>query len=88
MSIFGQLVVGAPGAGKSTYCNGMMQILSQLERPALCVNLDPANDELPFKCDVDIRELITVEDAMEHLGLGPNGALRYCMQTLAENIEW
>ena len=88
MALFGQLVVGAPGAGKSTYCTGLMQILEQLKRPTLCINLDPANDVVPFKCDIDIRELITVEDTMELLELGPNGALRYCMQTLAENIEW
>lgn len=25
---------------------------------------------------------------MERLRLGPNGALRYCMRTLAANLEW
>lgn len=85
---YGQMVVGAPGAGKSTYCNGLSQILDYLERPTIFVNLDPANDYLPYRCDVDIRELITVRDVMEKLKLGPNGALRYCMKTLADNIEW
>lgn len=88
MVLFGQLVVGAPGAGKSTYCSGLVQLCEQLKRPVICVNLDPANDVIPFKCDIDIRELITVEDVMETFNLGPNGALRYCMQTLLKNIEW
>ena len=29
---FGQLVIGAPGAGKTTYCAGMQQFLSGLGR--------------------------------------------------------
>ncbi|CAD5209677.1 unnamed protein product [Bursaphelenchus xylophilus] len=86
--LFGQLVIGAPGAGKSTYCNAMIQMLKAIERPALYVNLDPANDLVPCQCDIDIRELITVEEVMEKLRLGPNGALRYCMQVLMKNIEW
>jgi len=88
MVFYGQMIVGAPGSGKSTYCSGLAQILEHLERPTIFVNLDPANDVLPYQCDVDIRELITVQDAMEKLQLGPNGALRYCMKTLADNIEW
>lgn len=32
--------------------------------------------------------LITVSDAMEHLQLGPNGALMYCMEYLEENFDW
>ncbi|VDN03719.1 unnamed protein product [Thelazia callipaeda] len=86
--MFGQVVIGAPGSGKTTYCNGMSYILPQLGRPVICVNLDPANDHLPYKCDIDIRELVTVNDVCSRLKLGPNGALRYCMQTLKKNIEW
>ena len=39
------------------------------------VNLDPANDVLPFKPDIDISDLITITDVMENLKLGPNGGL-------------
>ncbi|KAI1728895.1 ATP binding protein [Ditylenchus destructor] len=88
MVYYGQIVIGAPGAGKSTYCAGLMELLRRAKRPSLCINLDPANDLLPFQADIDIRELVKVEDVMEKLSLGPNGALRYCMQTLASNIEW
>ncbi|KAH0869787.1 LOW QUALITY PROTEIN: hypothetical protein HID58_076809 [Brassica napus] len=28
---------------------------------------------------VNIRELFSLEDVMEEVGLGPNGALMYCM---------
>lgn len=30
----------------------------------------------------DVRELITLEDVMEELGLGPNGGLIYCMESV------
>eukprot|EP01056_Protomagalhaensia_sp_Gyna25_P003171 Protomagalhaensia_sp_Gyna_25__3170@NODE_289_length_4038_cov_191_170293_g223_i0_p2_GENE_NODE_289_length_4038_cov_191_170293_g223_i0NODE_289_length_4038_cov_191_170293_g223_i0_p2_ORF_typecomplete_len343_score40_35ATP_bind_1/PF03029_17/4_7e70AAA_33/PF13671_6/0_00029Mg_chelatase/PF01078_21/0_0009AAA_18/PF13238_6/0_0013PRK/PF00485_18/0_0013AAA_28/PF13521_6/0_0035AAA_5/PF07728_14/0_0035AP_endonuc_2/PF01261_24/0_2AP_endonuc_2/PF01261_24/3_7e03AP_endonuc_2/PF01261_24/1_1e02AAA_17/PF13207_6/0_012FeoB_N/P len=41
---FGQLVIGPPGSGKTTYCEGLHQLLSALNRPHLRINLDFAND--------------------------------------------
>lgn len=83
-----QLVMGPPGSGKSTYCNGMKQFLSSLGRSVAVVNLDPANDSLPYDCDIDISELIKLEEVMERLQLGPNGGLIYCMEHLEKNWEW
>lgn len=34
-------------------------------------------------CELDIRDLISVEDVMEELGYGPNGGLVYCMEYAA-----
>lgn len=70
---FAQVVIGPPGSGKTTYCAGMQQFLLATGRPVAVVNLDPANDAFPYKCDVDIGDLITLEDTMETMGLGPNG---------------
>ena len=44
MAIYGQVVVGPPGSGKTTYCNGMQQYLRLIGRETLVVNLDPANE--------------------------------------------
>mmetsp|Transcript_46113 Transcript_46113/g.128223 ORF Transcript_46113/g.128223 Transcript_46113/m.128223 type:complete len:324 (-) Transcript_46113:109-1080(-) len=88
MVVFGQFVVGPPGAGKTTYCTGMQQLLTVLKRPRTLVNLDPANDDLPYECDLDIRELINVEDVMEEFSLGPNGALVYAMEYIEVNLDW
>ena len=52
------------------------------------VNLDPANDDLPYKCAIDISELITLSDVMDSLHLGPNGALVYSMEYLEQNADW
>jgi len=51
-------------------------------------NLDPAAENFGYNMSFDIRDLITVEDVMEELGLGPNGALIYCMEYLLENMDW
>ena len=48
MTIFGQVVVGPPGAGKTTYCDGMCQFLTALGRKSVIVNMDFANDILPY----------------------------------------
>lgn len=49
VTIFGQIVIGPPGSGKTTYCNGMSQFLTALGRKVAVVNIDPANDHIPYK---------------------------------------
>ena len=88
MVLFGQIVIGPPGSGKTTYCLGMSMFLSELDRKCDIVNLDFANDKLPYKCKIDVRELITIESAMEEHGLGPNGGIIYCFEYLLEHIDW
>ena len=85
---FGQVVIGPPGSGKTTYCNGMQQLMKAIGRECCIVNLDPANEYLPYDCAIDINELVTVEDVMKHMSLGPNGGLLYCMEFLERNQDW
>ncbi|KAG5417702.1 hypothetical protein I9W82_005338 [Candida metapsilosis] len=83
--MYGQVVIGPPGAGKSTYCHGMYQFLSAIGRKSSIINLDPANDRLPYPCDLDIRDYIELEDVMNELNLGPNGGLMFAMESLITN---
>ncbi|XP_042297020.1 GPN-loop GTPase 2 isoform X2 [Sceloporus undulatus] len=85
---FSQAVIGPPGSGKTTYCLGMQEFLSAIGRKVAIVNLDPANERIPYQCAVDISELITLADVMENLELGPNGGLIYCMEYLEANFDW
>ncbi|CAG9785023.1 unnamed protein product [Diatraea saccharalis] len=85
---YGQLVLGPPGAGKTTYCNKMSELLMNLGRNVVVVNLDPANDLMAYKPGIDVRNLICLEDAMVQNELGPNGALLYCMEYLERNLDW
>ncbi|EDO30990.1 predicted protein [Nematostella vectensis] len=88
MPSFGQMVIGPPGSGKSTYCAGMLEFLTGLGRKVAVINLDPANDQLPYKCAVDISSLISLSDVMDNLKLGPNGGLIFCMEYLEKNLDW
>lgn len=85
---FAQLVLGSPGAGKSTYCNGMQQFMSAIGRKCSVVNLDPANDHTSYDCAIDIRNLIKLEEIMEEDELGPNGGVLYALEELEHNMEW
>lgn len=85
---YGQLVIGPPGAGKTTYCSKMSDLLKKLGRNVAVVNLDPANDLMSYTPDIDIRKLVNLEDVMVQNKLGPNGALLYCMEYLEKNIDW
>lgn len=51
------------------------------------MNLDPAAENFDYPVAMDIRELISLDDVMEELELGPNGGLMYCMETLQENLD-
>ncbi|XP_038899612.1 GPN-loop GTPase QQT1 [Benincasa hispida] len=86
--VFGQVVIGPPGSGKTTYCNGMSQFLQLIGRKVAVINLDPANDSLPYECAVNIEDLIKLSDVMMEHSLGPNGGLVYCMDYLEKNIDW
>lgn len=87
-TIFGQLVVGPPGSGKSTYCKYISENLRQLGRNSKIINLDPANDSVPYKAAINIVDFIKVDSVMEKTGLGPNGALIRCMELLDEHFAW
>lgn len=74
---FGQLVIGPPGAGKTSYVAAMHSFLTSASNPApriVCtVNLDPANYTLPYPVSIDIKDLIDMEEVMDTFQLGPNG---------------
>jgi hypothetical protein len=72
---FGQLLIGPPGSGKTTFCNGVQQYLRAARRHVVLLNLDPANDVLPYEPDIDVCDLVCLEQVMAELGLGPNGGV-------------
>ena len=88
MGAFGQLVIGPPGSGKTTYCALMQQLMAKMGRRVVVVNLDPANDALPYTAAVDVSDLVTLNAVMDEFGLGPNGGLIYCMEYLEKNLDW
>ena len=88
MSRVGVLVMGPAGAGKSTFCNSIISHMQTIGRRAHIVNLDPAAEASEYEFTIDIRDLISLEDVMEELNLGPNGSLIYCFEYLLKNLDW
>lgn len=85
---FAQLVIGPPGSGKSTYCDGMHQFMTAIERKCSVVNLDPANDHTSYPCALDVRDLVTIDEIMDQEDLGPNGGVLYALEELEHNFDW
>ncbi|CAL8280253.1 unnamed protein product [Boreogadus saida] len=90
MPRYAQLVMGPAGSGKSTYCATLVQHAEAINRSVQVVNLDPAAEHFSYPVMADIRELIQVDDVMEDpsLRFGPNGGLVFCMEYLANNLDW
>ncbi|EMC95902.1 hypothetical protein BAUCODRAFT_508368 [Baudoinia panamericana UAMH 10762] len=87
-SKYGVIVMGPAGAGKTTFCSALIQHLRTQKRSCFYINLDPAAEEFVYEPDIDIKELITLEDVMEELHLGPNGGLIYCFEFLLDNMDF
>jgi len=85
---FGQLVIGPPGSGKTTYVAAMAELLTSLGRKVAIVNLDPGNENMSYTAAVDVAELVQVEEVMDSMRLGPNGGLLYAVQFVRTNLEW
>ena len=80
----------------------MLTYFQSQKRSVNLFNLDPAAEKFEYEPTIginiliiDIRELITLEDVMDELGLGPNGGLIYCLEFnfpnfrfLLKNQDW
>ncbi|KAE9463677.1 hypothetical protein C3L33_04412, partial [Rhododendron williamsianum] len=88
---YAQLVIGPAGSGKSTYCSSLFQHCETMRRTIHIVNLDPAAENFDYPVAMDIRELISLDDVMEELGLGPmwesKSTLNLDIRHLEENLD-
>lgn len=73
---------------QSTFCASLITHLNLNRRSCFYVNLDPAAETFEHQPDLDIKDLISLEDVMEEMGLGPNGGLIYCFEFLLENLDF
>ena len=62
--------------------------MQTIGRKCEIINLDFANDHIPYNPSADVRDMMKLEDVMEEYSLGPNGGLVFCMESLLENVEW
>uniref|UniRef100_A0A6S8G3P6 GPN-loop GTPase 3 n=1 Tax=Aplanochytrium stocchinoi TaxID=215587 RepID=A0A6S8G3P6_9STRA len=66
----------------------MERYFEAAQRRLKIINLDPAAEIFGYNVAVDIRDLISLEDVAEELDYGPNGGLVFCMEHLAQNLDW
>ena len=59
-----------------------------MRRSCFYVNLDPGAENFGYTPDLDIRDLISLEDVMEEMSLGPNGGLIFCFEFLLQNLDF
>ena len=85
--LYGQLVIGPAGSGKTSFCKAMLELLEN-DRQVIMVNLDPDNESIPFTPHIDIGELVRLPEVMQNESLGPNGAFLFCIDMLAQNFDW
>jgi len=74
--------VGTAGSGKSTLTYAFQSWMNLQGYDAITVNLDPGAEQIPYAADVDVRDWISLGDAMDRYGLGPNGAQVMCADML------
>lgn len=68
-------------------CHAIQEYGDANKRTFKVVNLDPAAEIFKYRCDIDIRDMISLDDVQELMNLGPNGGLVYCMEYLIEHLD-
>jgi GTPase SAR1 family protein len=80
-------MIGTAGCGKSTLTSALASRMKDYDLDVATVNLDPAARRLPYAPDIDVRDYVSVDDIMNQLGLGPNGALVAAVDMVAGQVD-
>jgi len=88
MGRYATLLTGPAGSGKSTLASALITHAQSSGRTVHLFNLDPAAERFEYSPSIDIKDLISLEDVMSEMNLGPNGGLIYCFEYLMDNLDW
>ena len=80
-------VTGTAGAGKSLLTSKLYEYYTKNSAFAAVLNLDPGVRNLPYTCDIDVRDYVDIVDIMEKYDLGPNGAVVMANDLIASKID-
>ncbi len=80
-------VSGTAGAGKSLLTSKLHEYYTKNGVFAAVLNLDPGVDNLPYTCDIDVRDFVDYVSIMQQYDLGPNGALIMANDLIASKID-
>lgn len=80
-------IVGTAGAGKSLLSSKILDYYSRNGAFVGMLNLDPGVENLPYTCDIDVRDYIDIMQIMKQYDLGPNGAMIMANDLIASKID-
>ena len=80
-------IVGTAGVGKSLLASKVFDYYTRNGSFAGILNSDPGVENLPYTCDVDVRDYVDIVSIMRQYDLGPNGALIIANDLIASKIE-
>jgi len=80
-------IVGTAGSGKSLLSSKILDYYSRNGAFVAMVNLDPGVENLPYTCDIDVRDYIDIVAIMKQYDLGPNGSMIMANDLIASKID-
>ena len=80
-------VSGTAGSGKSLLTSRLHEYYTKNGAFASVFNLDPGVENLPYTCDIDVRDYVDIVSIMQKYDLGPNGAMIMASDLIASKID-
>ena len=80
-------IAGTAGSGKSLLTSKINEYYTRNGAFTAVLNLDPGVEDLPYTCDIDVRDHVDIVSIMKQYELGPNGALIMANDLIASKID-
>ncbi len=80
-------MVGTAGSGKTVLTRTLYDWFSEKNLDVATLNLDAGVKRLPYNPDIDVREIVNIDNLIDKLELGPNGAMIASMDLIATKID-
>jgi len=80
-------IVGTAGSGKSLLASKIFEHYTRNGAFVGMLNLDPGVENLPYTCDVDVRDYVDIVSIMRQYDLGPNGSMIMANDLVASKID-
>lgn len=81
------IVIGMAGSGKTSFIQRLNSHMHMNKQRPYVVNLDPACHEVPYPCNIDIRDTVNYKEVMKQYSLGPNGAIMTSLNLFTTKFE-
>ncbi len=79
-------LVGTAGSGKSLLASKIYDYYTRNGAFVGMLNLDPGVENLPYTCDIDVRDHVDIATIMRQYDLGPNGSIIMANDLIASKI--